>query len=57
LGLPPNILGSKTVTDLALHGLEELVGASFVVEADPLKAAELLDARISGKRLALGLSG
>jgi carbon-monoxide dehydrogenase catalytic subunit len=56
LGLPPNILGSKVVTDLALNGLEGLVGASFVVEADPLKAAELLDRRITGKRKALGLS-
>jgi anaerobic carbon-monoxide dehydrogenase catalytic subunit len=56
LGLPPNILGSRTVTELALHGLEELVGASFVVEPDPLKAAELLEARIVKKRQALGLS-
>jgi len=55
LGLPPNILGSKVVTDLALNGLEDLVGASFVVEADPLKAAELIDARIISKRIALGL--
>jgi len=45
------------VTDLALHGLENLVGASFVVEPDPGKAAELLEARISGKRRALGLAG
>jgi len=56
LGLPPNILGSKVVTDLALNGLEDLVGASFVVEPDPLKAAELLDQRIISKRQALGLS-
>ena len=56
LGLPPNILGSQTVTDLVLHGLEDLVGASFVVEPDPIKAAELIDARISAKRTALGLS-
>lgn len=55
LGLPPNILGSKQVTDLVTHGLEELVGASFVVEPDPIAAAELLDARISAKRLALSL--
>jgi carbon-monoxide dehydrogenase catalytic subunit len=55
LGLPPNILGSQTVTDLALHGLEELVGATFVVEADPVKAADLLDARIRSKRAGLGL--
>ncbi|MEW6501376.1 MAG: anaerobic carbon-monoxide dehydrogenase catalytic subunit, partial [Thermodesulfobacteriota bacterium] len=57
LGLPPNILGSKVVTDLALNGLEGLVGATFVVEPDPLKAAELFDARIRGKRQALGLAG
>lgn len=55
LGLPPNILGSKTVTDLALHGLEDLVGATFMVESDPVKAAELLDARIRAKRVGLGL--
>nr|WP_319396274.1 anaerobic carbon-monoxide dehydrogenase catalytic subunit [uncultured Desulfobacter sp.] len=56
LGLPPNILGSQTVTDLVLNGLEDLVGASFVVEPDPIKAAELIDIRISAKRTALGLS-
>lgn len=56
LGHPPHILGSKTVTDLALNGLEDLVGASFVIEPDPVKAAGLLDARIRSKRLALGLS-
>lgn len=55
LGLPPNILGSKAVTELALHGLEDLVGASFVVEPDPVKGAEMLDRRIISKRVALGL--
>ena len=55
LGLPPNILGSDVVTDLALNGLEKLVGASFVVEADPVKAADLLDQRIRAKRNGLGL--
>ncbi|HTG01630.1 MAG TPA: anaerobic carbon-monoxide dehydrogenase catalytic subunit [Nitrospirota bacterium] len=56
LGLPPNVLGSKTVTDILLHGLEGLVGATFVVEPDPVKGAALLDARITKKRLALGLT-
>ena len=55
LGLPPNITGSKVVTDIALSGLDELVGACFVVEPDPVKAAELLDARIQQKREALGI--
>ncbi|OQX09243.1 MAG: carbon-monoxide dehydrogenase catalytic subunit [Desulfobulbaceae bacterium A2] len=56
LGHPPHILGSKVVTDLAVSGLEDLVGATFFIEADMVKVAELFDARISMKRLALGLS-
>ncbi|MFA9396002.1 MAG: anaerobic carbon-monoxide dehydrogenase catalytic subunit [Halodesulfovibrio sp.] len=56
LGLPPNILGSETVTNIALEGLEDIVGAHFVVEEDYVKAAGLLDARIRMKRLGLGLS-
>ena len=55
LGLPPNITGSETVTNLALGGLEDVVGACFAVEPDPFKAAELIDARIRTKRTALGL--
>lgn len=55
LGHPPNILGSETVTNLAVSGLEGLVGASFVIEPDPVKAAELFDIRIRAKRKALGL--
>jgi carbon-monoxide dehydrogenase catalytic subunit len=55
LGLPPHITGSETVTSLALGGLEEVVGAHFGVESDPIKAAELMDERISSKRRALGL--
>ena len=56
LGLPPMILGSEVVTNIALEGLDDIVGAHFVVEEDPIKAAELLDARIRMKRLGLGLS-
>ncbi len=55
LGLPPNILGSATVTDIAVNGLEGLVGAAFAVESDPVKAAELIDERIKTKRKGLGL--
>jgi carbon-monoxide dehydrogenase catalytic subunit len=56
LGPTPPITGSKTVTDTALTGLEQVVGATFAVEPDPVKAAELIDKRISEKRTALGLS-
>ncbi len=55
LGHPPNITGSEFVTNLALSGLDDLVGACFAIEPDPFKAAELIDARISEKRKALGL--
>ena len=56
LGLAPPILGSKTITELAVGGLEGVLGACFAVEPDPYKAAELIDARISSKRKALGLT-
>ncbi len=56
LGHPPNISGSRLVTELVLGGLDELVGACFVVEPDPFKAARLIDRRISSKRQGLGLS-
>lgn len=55
IGTPPQITGSSVVTNLALHGLEDLVGASFLVEADPEKAAEIMDKRIIAKRIGLGL--
>ncbi|MFT5731219.1 MAG: carbon-monoxide dehydrogenase catalytic subunit [Desulforhopalus sp.] len=56
LGTPPQITGSKLVTDLALGGLEDVFGASFLVEPDFKKAVEIMDERISAKRVALGLS-
>jgi carbon-monoxide dehydrogenase catalytic subunit len=56
LGVVPPILGSKTVTGLAVKGLEDVFGATFAVESDPFKAAELIDARIRAKRQALGLT-
>ncbi len=55
LGTPPQITGSSVVTDLALEGLEGLVGASFLIEEDPLKAARIMDERIKEKRIGLGL--
>jgi carbon-monoxide dehydrogenase catalytic subunit len=55
LGVTPPVLGSKTVTDLLLNGLEEVVGAKFAVEPDPDKAAALLIKQVESKRQALGL--
>jgi carbon-monoxide dehydrogenase catalytic subunit len=56
LGHPPNITGSEMVTNLAIEGLDNLLGACFGIEPDPFKAAELIDKRIRQKRKALGLS-
>ena len=56
LGLPPMILGSPKLTNLALTGLNDVVGASFMVESDPTQAAKMIDGHISAKRQALGLS-
>jgi carbon-monoxide dehydrogenase catalytic subunit len=56
LGLAPPILGSKVVTGLAVSGLEGVVGATFAVEGDPVKAADLIDNRIRDKRKGLGLA-
>jgi carbon-monoxide dehydrogenase catalytic subunit len=43
------------VTNLAIEGLDSLLGACFGIEPDPFKAAELIDKRIRTKRQALGL--
>lgn len=56
LGLPPMILGSPVVTNLAVSGLNDVVGAAFIVEPDPIQAGKKIDAHISAKRRALGLS-
>jgi carbon-monoxide dehydrogenase catalytic subunit len=56
LGLPPMILGSPMITELATSGLNGVVGAAFMVEPDPVKAAEKLDELIRSKRQALGLA-
>jgi len=48
-------LGSKTVTDLLLNGLEPHLGAKFAVEPDPGKAAALIISHIEEKRRGLGL--
>ncbi len=56
LGHPPNILGSETVTNIAVSGLEDLVGASFFIESDPVKTADRFTERIQAKRKGLGLN-
>ncbi len=56
LGVMPPVLGSTAVTDLLLNGLEAHVGATFAVEPDPAKAADLIINHVENKRRALGLT-
>ncbi len=55
LGVMPPILGSKNVTNLAVNGLNDVFGAAFAVEPDPLKAADLIINHIKEKRAKLGI--
>jgi len=55
LGTLPPVLGSQAVTALLTKGLDTVIGASFAVEPDPFKAANLMLQHIEGKRKALGL--
>ncbi|MTI83937.1 MAG: anaerobic carbon-monoxide dehydrogenase catalytic subunit [Firmicutes bacterium] len=55
LGTVPPVLGSKQVTELLTEGTRDVVGATFAVEEDPEKAAELALRHIAQKRSALGL--
>ena len=56
LGAPPPVLGSKLVTETLTSTLKDLVGGYFIVEPDPIKAAETLIAVIDERRAGLGLS-
>jgi carbon-monoxide dehydrogenase catalytic subunit len=56
LGVMPPIGGSDKVTKLATGGLKDVFGASFAVEPNPERAADLITAHIIEKRRGLGLS-
>ncbi len=54
LGTVPPVLGSKKVVEILTDKAEDLVGGKFLVEPDPVKAAEAIMAHILEKRRALG---
>ena len=56
LGPMPPITGSMNIVNLLTAGLNDVVGATFAVEADPEKSALLIQRHIEAKRKALGLS-
>ncbi len=55
LGVMPKITGSPPVISLLTEGLKGAVNASFAVEPDPLKAADLITTHIERKRSELGI--
>jgi hypothetical protein len=55
LGVTPPIIGSPAVVSLLTQKSEELFGGKFIVEVDPVKAAQLLLEHIKEKRGKLGL--
>lgn len=56
LGLMPPVAGSKLVTKLLTQDVKGLLGGYFIVEKDPLKAAQKLFQAIQERRAGLGLS-
>jgi carbon-monoxide dehydrogenase catalytic subunit len=55
LGVMPKIAGSPPVVSLLTEGVKGVVNASFAVEPDPLKAADLITDHIERKRVELGI--
>jgi len=50
LGIPFPVLGSKNVTNFLCNEVENVFGAKFAFEADPIKAAHLMIDHIDKKR-------
>lgn len=55
LGTVPQVLGSPVVTNVLTDAANDVVGAAFAVETDPIKGAEVMIAHIEKKRQALGI--
>jgi anaerobic carbon-monoxide dehydrogenase catalytic subunit len=55
LGTVPQVLGSPVVTEVLTRTANDVVGAAFAVETDPVKGAGLMIAHMDQKRQALGI--
>ncbi len=55
LGIVPPVLGGPKVVKILTQDLYDIVGAAFIVEPDPYKAAKLMYDHIMKKRKALGI--
>ena len=56
LGVVPPVIGSKIVTEILTSTVKDLFGGYFIVEPDPVKAAEALLSAMSERRKGFGLS-
>ena len=55
LGTVPPVLGSAVVTEVLTKAANDVVGAAFAVETDPVQGARLMIAHMDKKRQALGI--
>ena len=55
LGTVPPVLGSQAVAGLLTSGAKDVLGATFAVEPDPMKAAALMIDHIDSQRQKLGI--
>ena len=51
----PPVLGSAVVTEVLTKAANDVVGAAFAVETDPVQGARLMIAHMDKKRQALGI--
>ncbi len=56
VGVVPPVTGSPLVTQVLTQAAKDLLGGYFIVELDPLKAAEKLFAALNERRKGLGLA-
>ena len=56
LGSPPFVSGSGLVTGTLTQGLKEVTGGRLLIEEGAVKAADAIEAHITGKRAGLGLN-
>lgn len=55
LGVVPPVTGGPEVVDILTNKIEDMVGAKFFIETDPVKAADQMINRLEEKRKRLGI--
>lgn len=55
IGVVPHVTGSSVVTQFLTKDMEDVLGGKFIVELDPIEAANKLDGEIQTRRKKLGL--